>query len=345
MVNRLNNYLIMMSIATATLVSSSCTKSLSDTASDESVMLFGVESTQTKVNYDGVEADFEKGDELGLYAFYNNFYYYYNEYASFAESVIFANHGLTIDESKNATYSPLRTWTFSTLYGTAPHTLDVVAYYPFKTGYNEDYVVMVYDEDDGAATLEYYYVNDDGDINNVDYMTACTRYDYSAKTDEFREAMLGLEYIPLSFTRQTASLNFKITKPEDYETEIIVKGVEVTFDAYKKMTQTIGASSTVTWSDMTENYSLTTSTTCSATLAETVYDYTPSEDVTPTVVDDLLSDEQLLFFPPGTEIWKIVFTLTDDGEEKEYTWHAHVDEIFANTHYTLNLELDPSRAN
>lgn len=330
----------------------------------ENPMLFGIEQiAQTKVSYGdqdnaGLSAKFDVGDNLGVYAFYNNFYYYYNDYGVFAESVIFANEGMWVTESSGAyyaSYEPLRSWTFSTLYGTAPHTLDVVAYYPLVSGsgYNPHHLNVV--ETNGAATLEYYYYSYDGaddsdgyTVNsNVDFMTAHTRYDqYEDQPEQFRAAMLSLTSIPLEFTRQLASLNFQVTKPDGYESEIKVTALTVTFDAPTKFTQTISSSPKIAWDDMTENYSLTASTTCEATLAQTVYNYTPGEheeDIA--VVDDLLEDDELLFFPPETEIWKIVFTITDGGVEKEYTWHAHVAEIVANTHYTLSLELDPSRAN
>ncbi len=311
----------------------------------QDAILFGVEGVaQTKVDYDGQSADFTAGDQIGVYAFYNNFYYYYTQYSSFAESVIFANQGLIVDESKNANYSPLVSWTFSTLYGTAPHTLDVVAYYPFKEGYNEDYALLVHD-DSGAATLKYYYVNSSGVVNSgVDFMTAQTRYDDSDAPEDFRSDMLALERIPLSFTRQLASLNLKVTKPYGYSDKIVVNGVTVTFDAYKEFSQTVGASPQSTWSEMTENYALTGSTECNVTLSETVYEDAPDESTTSTATY-LLEDDNMFFFPPETNILKVDFDITVGTEKTTYTWHPHIATIQANTHYTLNLELDPARAN
>ncbi len=323
----------------------------------ENPMLFGVEQiAQTKVTYDGVTASFEVGDEIGIYAFYNNFYYYYNDYGVFAESVLFANHGAHIGDSSNAIYEPLRSWTFSTVYGTAPHTLDCVAYYPLKEGYNPDHVIMNYDDTD-AVTLQYCYYYDyeteDEDASTtgqivrdtVDFMTAHTRYDeYQGDPETFRTEMLGLTSIPLEFTRQTASLNFQVTKPDDHTNTIIVTGLTIYFDACTKFTQSISGSDTISWSDMTENHYLEATRTCSKALVTTNWDAIPEEGSSNTVAN-LLDDDNMLFFPPKTEIWKVVFTITDNGEEKEYTWHPHVAEIVANTHYTLSLELDPDRAN
>ncbi len=346
---RINNIFLLAGIAI--LAMSSCAKSAEDSTPEQEqqgTILFSIEGVaQTKVDYNGIEADFEENDEIGLYAFYNNFYYYYLDYETFAESVIFANNGLTIDSSNNATYSPLKSWTFSTIYGTAPHTLDVVAYYPFLADYNTDFAYMIYD-DTGAASLIFSYLDSDDKVNNVDFMIANERYDYSADKDNFRAAMLALEYIPLTFTRQMASMNFKVTKPEGDTSTIVVTGVEVIFDASTKMSQLISTTEPkAVWSNDQSDmgYSLSNSTTCEYTLAETEYDYTPEDDVTPAEVSDLLAEDNLLYFPPGTSIQKILFTIKVDGSETTYTWHAHVAEIVANTHYTLNLELDPDRAN
>lgn len=342
-------------------VPTSCTKdeTIEDPNSQESVMLFGVENiAQTKVSYDdqpngGLSAKFDAGDNIGVYAFYNNFYYYYNDYGTFAESVIFANQGMTLNDDLDATYSPLRTWTFSTLYGTAPHTLDVMSYYPLVEGYNPGCINM-YSDSTGAATFEYYYysyVETNGvkvyTLNSdKDFMTAQTRYSGYSDSSTFRTAMLALEKIPLSFTRRLASMNFQVTKPDDYTTDIVVTGLTVYFKAPTKFTETVGANPSRSWGweEEYEDTIFEASTTCKEILEETSWDDTPEEGAT-NEVDNLLEDEELLFFPPGTEIQKIVFTLTDGGEATTYTWHAHVAEIVANTHYTLNLELDPARAN
>lgn len=342
----------------------SCTKDEAESQGVvDGVILFGVEDiASTKVLYGdqdngGLSASFEDGEYIGLYAFYNNFYYYYMSYLSFAESVLFTNQGLKIelsDASCDATYSPLKSWTFSTLYGTAPHTLDCIAYYPFQESYNPKYVNMVHD-DGGAATLEYYYVGylgseeADNVVNaNIDFMTAHSRYAYSSSdTEGFRSDMLSRDKLILAFTRQMASLNLQVTKPEGYTAEIVVKGLTVYFDAYTKFTQTVNTSSSVTWSEMTENYALEASVTCGdsgVSLSETSWNSTPSEDFV-YVVPNLLEDDNMLFFPPATEINKIVFSITDGGVATTYTWHPHVAPIEANTLYTLNLELDPSRAN
>ncbi len=319
----------------------------------QSSILFSVdEITQTKVSYGeqengGVSAAFEDGDYIGVYAFYNNFYYYYMEYLSFAESVIFANDSLELDGSGGASYSPLKSWTFSTLYGTAPHTLDVVSYYPFTSGYNPKYINVVHD-DSGAATLEYYYVGYLGDdsqtddvVNfNIDFMTATQRYNYSDDTTGFRDAMLALPSIPLSFTRQMASLNIQVTKPDDYSSDIIVTQVDVYCYAYQKFTQTIGANEKIEWSEKSEELLVATAT-CKITLDKTGRDEVSDEEAT-NDVDNLLESDNLLYFPPGTDISKVVFTLDGGGS---YTWHPHIATIEANTNYILNLELDPARAN
>lgn len=363
----------------ALLLLGSCAKEeveISD--STEHAMLFSIEEiAMTKVEYGeqtngGISATFEVGDQVGVYAFYNNFYYYYNQYEDFAESVILANHGMKVEKNDSEltlVYTPVVSWTFSTLYGTAPHTLDCVAYYPFEDGYNTDYAMMVHDSS-GAATLEYYYAytetNTDTDTEivtetvktraNIDFMTACYRNDeYAATTDKeddpdgFREAMLSLESIPLSFTRQLASLNLQVTKPDGYGDKIVVNGITVYFDACTKFVQTIGYSDKIEWSEMTTGYSLTATTTCSAILAETGWDDVPEEDASNEGVANLLKDEDMLFFPPGSDILKIVFSITvgegDSAYDTEYTWHPHIAPIVANTHYTLSLELDPERAN
>ncbi len=315
----------------------------------EDSMLFGVKGiAQTRIDYSGesdnrVTAMFEKGDNIGLYAFYNNFYYYFSEYMSFAESVIFTNQGLTVDGNNNATYSPVRSWTFSTIYGTAPHTLDCVAYYPFREGYNTTYV-HVTNDNNGKATLEYLYAYE-GVVNaNVDFMTAYTRYDDSLTPDRFRDDMLALQSIPLSFTRRCASLNLKVTKPKGYTTDIIVTEVTVYFDAFTKFTQTIGSDSVISWVDMTSDYALEASAFCNVNLIENTWNNTPGQGAT-NKADNLLEYDNMLHFPPETQINKIVFVLTDDGVSKNYTWHPHLAPIEANTNYTLNLELDPQRAN
>lgn len=337
---------------------SSCAKQETEGLdSSQNAMLFGIEEiTQTRLSYSdqdngGLAAKFDAYENIGLFAYYNNFYHYYNEYASFAESVLFSNQGLIIDANYNATYSPLKSWTFSTLYGTAPHTLDAVAYYPFEEDYNPGYINLFRDSENNTL-LEYYYVGylgsevaQDSVVQcHRDFMTAHTRYDYSGTPSDFRDAMLELTSIPLTFTRQLASLNLQVTKPDDYPTEIIVTGISVYFDAYRKFTQSIDSKSTVTWSNMTSNYSLTATATCNTELEETGWDSTPDQDAYNTV-ENLLEDDNMLFFPPETQINKVVFTLTDDGAETTYTWHPHIATIEANTHYTLSLELDPARAN
>lgn len=359
-----------VSIFCLLLALNSCQKEQIEDVVIDKEILFGVEEiAQTKLAYGdqtngGLSAKFSADDKIGVYAYYNNFYYYYTEYESFAESVVFSNQGMWItnnaDGTQGLSYSPLRSWTFSTLYGTAPYKIDCIAFYPYNDSggtsyYNPKYINMVNDES-GKATLEYYYygyMGNDADAtyvvnSNIDFMTAHTLYQEEDATD-FRSAMLGLDYIPLVFTRQTASLNLQVTKPDDYPTEIIVTGISVYFDAYTKFTQTLSSSGgtisdEIRWEDMTTDYSLTASTTCNATLAETGWNAVPDEDSS-NEVEDLLEDDEILFFPPDTEIFKIVFTLTDDGEAKTYTWHPHIATIVANTHYTLSLELDPARAN
>lgn len=353
---------IYLALLTLTAISG-CTNS-SDIEDEplQDAMLFGVEEiAQTKVAYsqgsdDKITATFEEGDQIGLYAFYNNFYYYYPEYSSFAESVIFANQELTVQaDRKSTTYTPVRSWTFSTLYGTAPHTLDAIAYYPFKADYNADYVYIEHTYPDaeagtsgGKATLIYYYATQDSESNytanvDVDFMTAHTRYDDSETPDNFRSDMLSLAAIPLSFTRQTASLNLQVTKPDDYGTDLTVTSITVYYDAYTKFTQSVDVTSEVAWSDMTSDYALQVSKTgLSVELAETDWDSTPTED-SYNAVSNLLADDNLLHFPPDTQINKIVFTLKETSDT--YTWHPHIATFVANTHYTLNLELDPARNN
>ncbi len=345
----------------------SCTKgSNTSDAPLQDAMLFGVEEiAETKVAYsqdadDKIIASFTEGDEIGVYAYYNNFYYYYTEYADFAESVIFANHQLTVgDDGESLSYSPLRSWTFSTLYGTAPHTLDAFAYYPFKADYNYDYVYIEHTYPDaeegtsgGAGTLIYWYAYDydENDVNygavnsDIDFMTAHTRYDDSETPENFREDMLSLTAIPFAFTRQTASLNLQVTKPDDYASTITVTGITVYYDAYRKFTQSINSSSVVTWSEMTTGYALEASKTgLNVELDETDWDSTPTED-SYNEVDNLLANDNLLHFPPDTQINKIVFTISG-ATTNTYTWHPHIATFVANTHYTLNLELDPERAN
>ncbi|MFR9650631.1 MAG: hypothetical protein SNG35_01220 [Rikenellaceae bacterium] len=335
-----------------------------DAADDEHYMIFGVERVaQSRLDYDGQSATFEAGENIGLYAFYNNYYFYYNDYDVFAESVIFANQGLAVYDGY-ATSDPQLSWTFSTLYGTAPHTIDIVSYYPFKEYYNPDYVILIdyVDDDSIGPTLEFYYYNYDDDEqtyttnSTVDFMTAYTRYSYYDEDEDdygaatFRTEMLARESIPLTFTRQLASLNLQVTKPDGYETEIKVDSITVHFDAYQKYTLNTGNSDdpVAGWESdtMTSNYALTATTTLAEpkSLTETSWDSDPGEGVT-YVVEDLLEDDELLFFPPDTDIFKIIFYITDDGEAKTYTWHPHITTIEANTRYTLSLELDPARAN
>ncbi len=357
------------SLLSLLLVCASCTKEETTeeaVVAEEAVMQFSVEQiAQTKVEYSGLTATFTDGENAGLYTFYNNFYYYYNDYGCFAESVIFANQGVTLYSSGVAEYSPMRSWTFSTIYGTAPHTIDCMAYYPFRADYNPDYVVV--ETIDNTPTIEYNYysetttttettktVNSDIDFMTAHYRYAATDSNGDSDPETFRTYMLALGSIPLTFNRQTASLNLKVTKPDEHTDEIVVTGITVYFDAYTKFTQKIDNTSAVSWSEMwSETYKdettgdyLTTSKECNATLAKTGWDDIPTDGATTTTtVANLLEDSNMLFFPPEAEIQKIVFTLTDGSEAKEYTWHPHMATIEANTHYTLNLELDPERAN
>ncbi len=330
------------------LAIASCAKEEISTSQNDAMQFWIKEITQSRVAYDdqengGISATFEAGDDIGLYAFYNNFYYFYDQYNNFAESIIFANQGLRVDTQGAATYSPLRSWTFSTIYGTAPHTIDCIAYYPFKEGYNPNYVVMNHDSN-GAATLAYQYVDGDTVNSNIDFMTAHTRYDDSATPEKFRSDMLGLGSIPFIFTRRTASLNLRVSKPEGYATDVIVTGVTLYFDAYTKFTHTVNGESAVQWEGMTTGYALQASAACEKSLAETSWNPSP-ESGAMQPAENLLSEKERFFLPPDTNIHKVLFTITVNEVEKSYTWHPHIAPIKANSHYTLNLELDPNRAN
>lgn len=364
---------------------SSCTKQDNNsTAPQADAIRFGIEEiAETRLAYDEqddsrLSARFTDGNKIGLYAFFNNFYYFYPEYSNFAESVIFANQDLTVrytDQGEQYTeYSPIKSWTFSTIYGTAPHTLDVVAYYPQKMGYNPDYVVINHSYSDkdgkggGAATLKYFYVSKKTDpttnatttkVNfDIDFMTAHTRYDDSKTPLNFRNDMLSLSHIPLRFTRQTASLNLKVTKPDYYEDSITVKSVTAHFKAYQEFdlkgyinkdvqfdeTTKPFAYSQGTWSNMSEDYLTASIGDLNVKLEKTNWTGNPQEGAERDV-ENLLPLEKMFHFPTDTDILKVVFTILDGTDEKTYVWHPHIAPIVANTHYTLHLELDPKRAN
>lgn len=360
----------------------------------ENPMLFSIkEIIQTKVSYDdqtngGLSAEFDHGDQIGLYAYYNNYYDYYDEYGNFAESVIFANNGAHVNSSGSITYNPIQSWTFSSVYGTSPFTLDCVAYYPFKAGYNDNYAHMT-SSLKGAATINYDYAYQESvtdektDVttttikvhDKIDFMTAHTKLSGVTEVGgdgdewtaaEFREKMLALPSIKLSFMRQLATLNFKVSKPDNYANKIEVTKVEVTFDAPTKYAKLVSDNSgTDPWSTMASEwdngatpYPLTASRECSKELKETGWDDVPTagavhpaENLLDCSNDDDEDNNKLFYFPPKTKIWKVVFTInetdatTNAKVEKTFTWHAHVAEIKANTHYSLTLELDPNRAN
>lgn len=397
---RLNNILITLSVL---LAISSCTKQEKVVEYTPNPMLFGIENiAQTKISYaaedvilldkngnpvldkDGnkifqerVTAEFEEWEQVGVYAFYNNFYYWYDEYQNFAESIIFPNIGMNVrygTSGKYLEYSPLKSWTFSTIYGDSPHTLDAVAYYPLVVGYHPEQLQMLNTTPSNPATLEYFYAYKEtstGKIivnSHIDFMTAHTRYDNNEKDPiAFRKQMLALEYIPLSFTRQTAVLNIQVTKPAKNRDKIEINGLTVEFDAPLKFTQKIAPYSSTpnenaawditTMASQTEGFGewLTATTTFSTpkVLKPTGFDDNPDDNyqyVVEKLFDYTTDKEQLLYFPTGTDINKITFDITVTGEDNvvktdqtEFVWHPHIAPIKANRLLTLTLELDPSR--
>ncbi len=350
----IKSYLVVL--FTALLLSSCAKESLNDNnPAPKNPMLFGVEKiAQTKVAYteetDGkISAAFEpKVDEIGLYAFYNNFYVWYDEYQNFAESVIFSNQGMEVDDNGYLTYSPLKSWTFSTIYGTAPHTVDVEAYYPFKANYNDD-MNLAGDEKTGASTLIYKFKSASEVKCDVDFMTSHRRIDeYEDKPIEFREAMLALRTIELQFTRRTAAMNIKVSKPSDFDEKIVVNSIAVEFNAPTLYTQTISNVDVINWTlpeDMTFSKTLTTA----VELEKTNWNGMPSTDMTNST-KDLFAPKDMLHFPPGTVINKITFgyTVTSASNvetSSTYNWHPHTAPTLANTSFTLNIELNPIRNN
>ncbi len=343
-------------------------------AAVEPAIGFGIgDIAQTKVEYTEGESDarlsaeFEPEELIGIYAFYNNFFYYYTEYAGYAESVIFHNQWLKIDkvDVTKAAYEPQLSWTFSTLYGDSPHTLDCVAYYPYAANYNPRYANLVHsysteDSNGGAATLEYYYVGYMGGVSdnatevvnaNVDFMTAHVRYDSytdSADAAGFRDYIISNPTIALSFTRQLASLDLQVTKPLTHNEKIFVNELQVIFDAPAKFEQKIDETKAVAWSDVRRELSYTVD--CNdKELIKNTWDDTPVDDVAKQDVENLLGVDNMLFFPPDTYIRKLVFTITigegDAATQQRYVWHPHVATFVRNKHYTLTLELDPERDN
>ncbi len=126
--------------------------------------------------------------------------------------------------------------------------------------------------------------------------------------------MLELESIPFTFTRQMASMNFQITKPDDYENEIVVTAVTVNFDAPTMFHYTVNTGKGV-WNaeSMTTGYELYASTICSkneglaiTNWGETIPEEGVVENVEHDAISDLLTDDELLLFPPGSDIWKVV---------------------------------------
>ncbi len=310
----------------------------------EGVMMFGIDKiVQPRIDYGdqsngGISATFESDDRLGLYAFYNNFFYFYPEYNEFAESVVFVNQELVLDDAGNASYSPLRTWTFSTIYGIAPYMIDCFAYHPYNT-----HSVNIFNNNHDIPVFEYTYANGSSTNSNIDFMTAHTRHK-SDSAEEFRATMLATDRIAFEFTRRTASFNFRVSKPANHKENIVVKKVEFHFDAYTKFLQQIDENSRCSWENMTTGYSLRASTTCNVSIEPTNPDITPDDGVD-SGVKELLENDNLIFLPPDSKVLKIVFSIEEDNVPKTYTWHAHIEPIVANKHFSLNLELDPDRAN
>lgn len=318
------------------------------------------DTENTEGKYD---VTFDKGDKIGVYLYYNNFFNYYSEYNSYAESVIFANEELTVgSDVATATYSPIKSWTFSTLYGTAPYRYDAIAYYP----YTDDSDIASKWSAPESHTFVYTYNPSDFE-KHCDFMIGSATYsDAASNAENFRTYVLTNSNISLNFTRQMASMNFCITKADHLETSVIeVKGFAVYFSAYNQFVydqakadgewcssgdapSVMGSYTVVVGSESLDSSVATLATTsANSTNNDTAGDTTTDpEDLVGAgvkVSDELISSH--LYLPPQSYVSKIVFDITVDGADDTYTWHPHVAEIVANTHYTLNMELDPERSN
>lgn len=341
-----------LSLIIATIVVVSCNNSYNLESDDNNygTIRFGIDNITTRVSDSN---EFEFDDRLGVYMFFNHFYYYYTEYNNFAESVIFSNQELIVQSSSSVSYSPLKTWTFSTVYGTAPHNLDIVAYYPYAVSDRVSFSNSTEDNgiDDTNNALFMFEYDATNISNHCDFMIAENTYNYSDDltpdgsddAEIFRNYILEQPYLTLTFKRKLASLNLKVSKEESITSDITVTGITVYFKADTLFCYNTLADSEAWYGKPSENK--TVSVSCKQVLTATIDPTDPDNSGVEFDVDYLLSDN--LYFPPNTEIEMVEFNIEGDGADGKstYEWHPHMATIVENTHYTLNLELDPNRKN
>ncbi len=322
-----------------------CSKSddtWSQTTLSDATIRFGVgDIIDTRI--EPTSNEFEVGDQFGVFAYYD---YYY---ADGSESTAISNQPFTITAGANATYDSGVKWGFSTLYdATARKKFDAVAYYPYaasdQVSFTASALVYTFDPAHDFMVAQTSYATYDG-----------AYYDYyleAYKFENFRAYLQSIEYIPLTFYRQTSSVTLAITKESDNEGDIVVSGAifylegdvpttmsfDATGDTYS------GNETLVTWGDsvsktdgdyvsyhydFTQDYSLEEELTISSdgTQSTTIY------------IDS--------FFPSGVEIFKVVLDISGEGANgyTSHTWHPHLGQLELRENYTLNIQIDPGRSN
>ncbi len=234
-------YNLLTSILAVAVVLCGCDKSDDETSIDKMIG-FGISLPEvaTRVTVSDTEnsngkfdVTFDDDDQIGLYLYYNNFYEYYAEWSTYAESVIFANQLITPTAGGTlATYSPIKSWTFSTIYGTQPYKYDAIAYYPYT-----DNGAIVSKWSGASSNILIYYYDPSILDRHCDFMVGTATY-VTDKSDpgKFREDILaGSGNVALKFTREMASVNLRLRKIDTYASETIeVKGMTLSFDSYNR---------------------------------------------------------------------------------------------------------------
>lgn len=306
--------------------------------------------TDTEQSDGSYTSKFDDNDEISVYSFYN--YYYEPD----GESVVFDNEKVTVaDDDTTAEYQeltygePLRAWTFSTIYGTAPHTVQNFAFYPYST---EISLSTTNGSDAATFTLAY------DPKEPCDLMVAKTTLSKSTPSD-FRDFILGegeyisdgAQTIKFQFERLLGAITFRITKVARVTEKIEINNIEVFYNTNGKEILTIDTHSMNDTDDGTNSYSWTDSDsiTDSSSVKVPVRGENCTINKTPTEIRDevkTITEKPQFFFTPGTTISKVVFTYTLGSTAGEtHTWHPHINPIEANENISLQFELDPGRNN
>ncbi len=306
-----------------------------DPTSDATIC-FGVqEVTETRIAPDATT--FDQGDKIGVFGYFNWWY------SSTSENVMLKNYALEIG-SNTSLYNTGVKWSFSTFSSDRERQVfDVVAYYPYDADVHST-------ESDADPYIEF---TSDGELiytytPEYDFMVATQRYSvwdsaYSSSYSDMREYLQDLEYIPLSFHRQMASVTLSITKDEDVDGSIIVTGATFYLlgDVPSKLTVPYGSYTAIADED-----NLITPSDDGYVHSDISFTNKYSDDEL-TIGTDKVVLETDAFFPPGVEIFKVVLDIsgTGAGEYTTHTWHPHLGELSINENYTLNIIIEPGRLN